>query len=142
METLALYLAIINAQAGSPSFVIRERWTVADPAWATFLVHSSDPEVVHRHWRSAAERSWGHVSAHWDARGWPWVDAIEGAPWIGIPLPSHEGEDKDWEGWKLATKIWAKCQIENGMGVCELEKMLEAAWERCMFWRLNKHYPP
>ena len=63
--TLALFLGMLESLAGSRDFNVRERATVSDPAFAIFLVHSSDPEVVHRYHLAAGEFYMGTMTACW-----------------------------------------------------------------------------
>ena len=138
MEGLAIVLAVLNSLSGAPSFDVRERCT-AGPPYALLLIHSTDPEVVHRHWPASREFYWQQLGPIWDARGWPWVDSIPDMPWAGCEIPQIPGDD--WPGYKEATRLWAKQQIEKGVRPADLERRLLEAEQRTNYWRQHKRYP-
>ena len=140
IATLSLFLGMLESLAGAPDFNVRERSTVCDPAFAIWLIHSKDPEVAHRYHAAAGEFYMGHLTALWDARGWPWIDSIPDVNWHGL-LMQPSSPDNDWAGYKVATRIWARAQLLLGVPPGEVTKILLSAEAKCLYYRQHNRYP-
>ena len=168
MDATSLHLALFSAILGSLDFNQRElasSYLKESPAHiASMLAHSYDPEVASRAVRVAREqrRDWAYATAanlHCKQFGrLPWIDGLHRAgadygntvrSYLEEARTNHEpaGGWTLWLDYRIATRLWLKDCLMDGVSVSELQRLLDICGEAETQWlAANKHnkssWPP
>lgn len=166
MDAASLHLALFASFLGSPDFNQRELASFhlkQSPAHvAALLAHSHDPEVASRAWRVSRDqrRDWAHSLAfrlhpHQFERA-PWIDGLNRAGDYGRTVYDYlslarenppAGGWTQWMDYRVATRLWLKDCLLDGVPVSELQRLLDVCGEvECQWLANNKNnkswWPP
>lgn len=161
MDAVSLHLILFSAILGSPDFNQRELATSylkeSPPHIAFLLAHSHDPEIASRSVRVARDqrREWAGATAEGlhphQFRRLPWIDGLNRVSsdygqtvqdYLGLARTNHEpvGGWTQWLDYRVATKLWLKDCLLDGVPVAELQRLLDVCGEaECQWLAANKH---
>ena len=165
MDAVSLHLALFSAVLGSPDFNQRELGSFylkqSPPHVAALLAHSHDFEVACRAVRVARDqrREWAFDLAYRlhpvQFNRAPWLDGLNRAGNYSqtvrdyLDLARENPPANGWTQWmeyRLATRLWLKDCLLDGVPVCELQRLLDVCGEVETQWlaanKNNKNWWP
>lgn len=165
MDAISLHVALLAAFLGAPSFDRRENATIAlhatPPHIAVLLTCHTDPEITCRAIRVSREqrRDWAYgMVQRMHAKQFdrlPWIDGLHRAGDFGqtvrnyLELARQDPPPAGWTQWmeyRVATRLWLRDCLTDGVPVCELQRLLDAAGEVELAWlaanKRNKQWWP
>lgn len=157
MDAIGLHVAILAAFLGAPSFDRRETATAVlfhdtPPHIAVLLAHHTDPEITSRAIRVSREqrRAWAiDMAQRMRAKQFdrlPWIDGLHRAGDFGqtvrdyLELARHFPPPNGFTQWleyRVATRLWLRDCLVDGVPACELQRLLDVAGEAEIQWLAN-----